>query len=149
MESISAPSLFWHNLRATLTGAILGVLSFSILGILLYLANTTLVGGVLGLFHVFGFAPAELLLWGILPHGVFELSAILLSCAAVMRMGLSLVTPQAERTIGEVVLQALAEWSQILIGLVIPLLAIAALVETYITPGLLCKAIELTCQGLR
>ncbi|KXK13569.1 MAG: hypothetical protein UZ14_CFX002001652 [Chloroflexi bacterium OLB14] len=38
---------------------------------------------------------------------------------------------------GEVVIELLADWAKIFIGLVVPLLAIAAVIEAYITPSLL------------
>jgi len=39
-----------------------------------------------------------------------------------------------------VVLELLADWTKIAVGLVLPLLLIAALIETYITPVLLASA---------
>jgi hypothetical protein len=48
-----------------------------------------------------------------------------------------LVTPRAQRSLGEVVIEAIADWMKIFLGLVLPLLAIAAVVEAWITPGLL------------
>jgi uncharacterized membrane protein SpoIIM required for sporulation len=41
---------------------------------------------------------------------------------------------------GEVVLELLANWTKIVVGLVIPLLFIAAMIEAYITPLLLVSA---------
>jgi uncharacterized membrane protein SpoIIM required for sporulation len=48
-----------------------------------------------------------------------------------------LVTPQAGRTIGEVLIEAIADWARVVLGLVIPLLAIASVIEVYVTPQLL------------
>jgi uncharacterized membrane protein SpoIIM required for sporulation len=38
---------------------------------------------------------------------------------------------------GEVILELLADWVKIFLGVVVPLLAIAAVIEAYVTPGLL------------
>jgi uncharacterized membrane protein SpoIIM required for sporulation len=58
----------------------------------------------------------------------------------MLRIGVMLVTPQMRRSLGEVVLEVLADWTKITIGLVVPMLLIAALIETYITPVLLASA---------
>ncbi len=72
---------------------------------------------------------------------MFEIPALILSCAVILHGGLVLVTPQAGRTVGEVLIEAVADWARILVGVVIPLLAVAACVEAYLTP-LLVNAIK-------
>ena len=57
-------------------------------------------------------------------------------------MGLILVTPQEQRTIGDVLLEALADWTRVYIGVVVPLLALAAVMEAYVTPLLLMNALK-------
>jgi uncharacterized membrane protein SpoIIM required for sporulation len=133
----TALSLFLHNLQATLLIGFFGLFSFGVLGVILYLLNISVVGGLLGLFKLMGYAPLPLVAAGILPHGIFEIPALLLSCAAVVHIGLVLVTPQAGRTIGEILIEAIADWARVVLGLVIPLLAIAAVIEVYVTPQLL------------
>ena len=136
-RELTAPYLFLHNFEATLLIGFFGLFSFGVLGVILYLVNTTVIGLLLGLFQLMGYAPVPLALAGILPHGIFEIPALLLSCAVILQSGLVLVTPQAGRTIGEILIEALADWSRVLVGLVIPLLAIAAYIESHITPQLL------------
>lgn len=70
----------------------------------------------------------------VLPHGVFELPAVIIATAAVLKVGAVLVTPQPDKSMGEVFLLSLADWFKIFIGLVVPLLAIAAVIEVYVTP---------------
>ena len=72
-------------------------------------------------------------LLGILPHGIFELTALILSAA----MGLylcSTVTNSLRKKQTGVLRPALRRCCQILYLWVLPLLFMAALVETYITP---------------
>jgi uncharacterized membrane protein SpoIIM required for sporulation len=38
-----------------------------------------------------------------------------------------------------VMLELLADWAKIFFGVVVPLLAVAALIEAYVTPGLLLR----------
>ena len=61
----------------------------------------------------------------------------LIGSAAVLYMGASIVTPQTGKSMGEVILELFADWVKIFLGVVLPLLAVAAVIEAYITPGLL------------
>jgi uncharacterized membrane protein SpoIIM required for sporulation len=72
----------------------------------------------------------------VLPHGILEIPAAILSTAAVLQAGVVLATPTPGKTIGEAWLTALAVWSKIMVGIVLPLLVIAAMVEVWITPQL-------------
>jgi uncharacterized membrane protein SpoIIM required for sporulation len=93
-----------------------------------------LIGGVLGGASLIQFSPLAVFAAVILPHGIFELTAVFLASAAVLKMGAVLVTPQLDKSLGEVFLIALADWFRVFVGLVVPLLAIAAVVEVYVTP---------------
>ncbi|MBN2386806.1 MAG: stage II sporulation protein M [Anaerolineales bacterium] len=140
--SLGFGSIFGNNIRAVLFILLLGLFSFSVLGILAYLANMGLIGIVLAAARYVGYDPITLAVSGILPHGMFELPALILASAAVLHIGVVLVTPNADRTLGEVILEALADWIKITLGLVVPLLAIAAAIESYVTPALLLAALK-------
>src|SRR5207249_4678668 len=71
---ISPGFLFWHNLQAELGISALGIFSFGILGIVAYIGNIALIGGVLAASNVVGVSPFLVFVTGILPHGIFELS---------------------------------------------------------------------------
>lgn len=133
-ERLPAPILFYHNARTTVVFLLLGLVSFGTLGLTLFIGNIALVGGVLGAAQLVGYSPWLAFVAGILPHGIFELSAIILATAAMLRVGAQLVTPQSDKSLGEILLLSLADWFRVFVGIVLPLLAIAALVEIYITP---------------
>lgn len=137
---LPASFLFFHNLRAVTAIGLMGLFSFGVLGVILYLLNMGVIGILVGLFKVMGHNPVPLVAAGILPHGIFEIPALILACAATLQIGVALVTPQVGRTVGEVLLEALAEWMRVALGLVIPLLLIAALIESQFTPRLLSCA---------
>jgi uncharacterized membrane protein SpoIIM required for sporulation len=139
-QSLSAPFIFAHNLRAVGLILLAGLISFSVLGTLVYLVNLSTVGVLLGVFQLLGYSPLTLTINGLLPHGIFEIPALVLASAAMLRIGVVLVTPQMGRSLGEVVLESLADWTKIAVGLVFPLLLIAAVIETYVTPVLLASA---------
>lgn len=131
---LPAPLLFLHNARTTVIFLLLGLVSFATLGITLMLVNMGLVGAVLGGASLIGYSPLLMFASGILPHGIFELTAIFLAAAAMFKVGAQLVTPQTEKSLGEVLLLSLADWLRVFVGVVVPLLAIAAAIEVYITP---------------
>jgi uncharacterized membrane protein SpoIIM required for sporulation/ABC-type transport system involved in multi-copper enzyme maturation permease subunit len=136
-ERLPAPALFLHNTRTTVAFLLLGLVSFGTLGLTLFIGNIALVGGVMGAAHLVGYSPLLAFGAGILPHGIFELSAIFLATAAMLKVGAQLVTPQPDKGLGEIFLIALADWSRIFVGIVIPFLAIAAVIEIYLTPVLI------------
>ena len=139
-QSFSVPFIFAHNVRAVGLILLAGLVSFSVLGMLVYLVNISTVGALLGVFQLLGYSPVALAVNGLLPHGIFEIPALILASAAMLRIGVVLVTPQVGRSMGEVVLESLADWTKVAVGLVIPMLLIAAIIETYITPVLLAAA---------
>jgi uncharacterized membrane protein SpoIIM required for sporulation len=122
------------NIRATTLMFLAGLVSFGVLGIIFYLINVSLIGGVISLFAYVGISPFLVFTAGLLPHGLFEIPALMLSGAAVLRMSVALVTPQLGQSLGEVVIGLLADWAKVFLGVVVPLLVVAAVVETYITP---------------
>jgi uncharacterized membrane protein SpoIIM required for sporulation len=136
-------SLIWsHNLRAVAAILLLGLFSLGVLGFLIYLINTGVVGVALSLIGVTGGSPLKIGLYGILPHGIFEIPALVLASAAILYIGVVLVTPRSRQTLGEVMIEAVADWMKIGLGLVLPLLTIAAMVEAWITPVLLSAALK-------
>ncbi|RPJ22252.1 MAG: stage II sporulation protein M [Chloroflexi bacterium] len=136
-DRLPAPVLFYHNARTTVVFLLLGLVSFGTLGLTLFIGNIALVGGVLGAAHLVGYSPLLAFAAGILPHGIFELTAVFLATAAMLKVGAQLVTPQSEKSLGEILLLSLTDWVRVFVGIVLPLLAIAALVEIYITPQLI------------
>lgn len=134
---LSAPVLFFHNLRTMVVFLLAGLISFGTLGLTLFMVNIALIGGVMGGASLLGYSPLLLFVVGVLPHGLFELTAVFLATAAVLKVGALLVTPQPDKSLGEVLLLSLADWFRVFLGLVVPLLAIAAVIEIYFTPVLL------------
>lgn len=140
--SINAPFLFLNNTRAVAVIFLAGLVSFSVLGVLLYMVNIGVIGGLYALFQLLGIQPWPIFLAGVVPHGIFELPALMIGSAVVLYMGVAIVTPQTGKSMGEVMLELLADWAKIFLGLVVPLLAVAAVIEAYITPALLVNVIK-------
>jgi uncharacterized membrane protein SpoIIM required for sporulation len=142
-SSLSFPFIFMNNIRATSLMFLAGMVSFGVLGIIFYLINVGMIGGVLSLFAYLGESPLKVFAAGILPHGMFEIPALMLSGAAVLRMSVAVVTPQSGMSLGEVIIDLIADWAKVFVGVVVPLLFIAAIIETYITPVILRAAFKI------
>jgi len=125
---LSAGMLFWHNVRAELLMMAAGVFSFGVLGLILFLANFSLVGGVLAATKLVGLSPLMVFLAGILPHGILYL-------------GVRLVTPLEGKSIGETMIFTLADVLKIFIAVCVPLLLLAGLLEANLTPYILEAAL--------
>jgi uncharacterized membrane protein SpoIIM required for sporulation len=143
----SAPFLFFNNTRAVIAIFVMGLISFSVLGILLYMLNIGMIGGVFAFLILLsekapGVHPLDIFLAGVLPHGIFEIPALMIGSAAMLYFGVVMVTPQTGKSMGEVIIELLADWSKVFIGVVLPLLAVAALIEAYITPVLLAGVLK-------
>lgn len=139
---ISFPAIWGHNLQAIMVILLLGLFSFGVLGASVYLLNMGIIGAVLALIRAMGASPFKVGIFGILPHGLFEIPALVLASAAILYIGVALVTPRSQRTLGEVLIEAIADWTKIGLGLVLPLLTIAAIIETWVTPVLLFSAFK-------
>ena len=139
---LSFPKIWGHNLQAIAVILLMGLFSFGVLGALIYLLNMGIIGVVLALIGAVGGSPLKLGLLGILPHGIFEIPALILASAAILYIGVVLVTPRPQDTLGEVLIKALADWTKIGVGIVLPLLTVAAIIETWITPLLLSSGLK-------
>lgn len=127
-------TVWFHNLRAIVLATLLGFFSFGVLGLIVLMIPVMLIGYLIASVSMIGFSP--FLLFGalVLPHGIFEIPAMLLSGAAILRMGATLATPNPGETIGESWLRSLADWAKIMVGVVLPLLLAAAFMEVIVTP---------------
>jgi uncharacterized membrane protein SpoIIM required for sporulation len=141
-RGLSAAHIFLNNVRATAILFMAGLVSFGVLGLGAYVVNVALVGAVLAVFGLIGYQPALLFAAGVLPHGMFEIPALVLVGAVVLHIGASLVTPQVGKSMGRVLLERLADGCVVLVGVVWPFLAIAALVEAYLTPNILVTVLR-------
>jgi uncharacterized membrane protein SpoIIM required for sporulation len=138
---LDASFLFLNNTRVMAIIFLAGMASFSVLGVLIYMINISLIGGVYAVLELLGMSPMPIFLAGVLPHGIFELPALLIGSAVVLYIGAALVTPQTGKSMGEVVIELMADWAKIFVGLVVPFLGLAALIEAYITRAILLQVL--------
>lgn len=126
--------VFRQNLRVILISFVLGIISLGIFGILPMIASMGLVGYIMAVLVEIDINPFRYLLGFILPHGIFEIIALIFSTAAIFHLGVMLAMPNQSNTIGEVWIVLIAKWTKLMLGVVIPLVLIASMIEVWITP---------------
>lgn len=129
--SFNVLALFTNNLRAMLLGVLYGFIPFLYLPALALGVNAAILGMLASLID-----GQWLLAAGILPHGIFELPALFLSLAA----GLCLcknINVYIRKNEKGVMKPLLLNILRVVVLLVLPLLVIAAVMETYVTPALM------------
>jgi uncharacterized membrane protein SpoIIM required for sporulation/ABC-type transport system involved in multi-copper enzyme maturation permease subunit len=126
--------VFFTNLRALLIATALGIFSFGVLGVVLLMVPLGLTGFFAGQVALIGLSPIQFFAAFVLPHGIFEITAAVLEGAAILKLGASVIAPPRDKTLSEGWLMALADWAKISLGLVAPLLVVAALMEVFVTP---------------
>jgi stage II sporulation protein M len=131
--------IMFHNVRALLLQMLLGVFTFGVLGILVFMLPWALIGFVAAQFAIAGANPLVFVLATVLPHATVELPALLIAGAAALRWHVTVISPPPERTLSEGFLMASADYGRLFVGLVIPLLLVASLIESFVTPIVLAK----------
>lgn len=130
--SFNVLALFTNNLRAMVLGVLYGFIPFLYLPALALGVNAAILGVLASLID----GQWLLLAAGILPHGIFELPALFLSLAA----GLCLcknINVYIRKNEKGVMKPLLLNILRVVVLLVLPLLVIAAVMETYVTPALM------------
>lgn len=133
--------LFRHNLFAAAMCIAIGIIPFLFLPGLSMAANTVVMGALLGMGGETGIiSPLKVIVFGMLPHGIFELPALFMS----MAMGFMLCKSVSMRIIGKrkdgaTVLVTLNFIAKTFFVVVAPLLLLASLVECYVTPMIIAS----------
>ena len=130
--SFSALALFGNNLRAMVLSTLYGFIPFLYLPALSMGVNAILLGMVASSVN----GQWLLLAAGILPHGIFELPALCLSLAA----GLCLcqnIYRYIRKNEKDIMKPLLLNILRVTGLVVIPLLVVAAIIESYVTPAVM------------
>lgn len=127
--------LFLHNLTSSLQVIVFG-LFLGIPALFSVIANGALVGAAAAGLAQQGFPPLLFFLSGILPHGMFEIPAFLLSAAFGLKLGYHIVFPIPDKKRLQSLGLIFKEVGEAL-PLIIVFLAVAALIEVFLTPGII------------
>ena len=133
--TVHAGALFASNLRASFYTLVYGLLPFIYLPALALGLNSMLLGAIAAYYTQEGLSLVYFLV-GVLPHGIFELPALVVSVA----LGLQLcqkITYSLRHKVKGIIVPTINDATRTLLFVCLPLLLIASLVEAYITPLLL------------
>jgi uncharacterized membrane protein SpoIIM required for sporulation len=133
--------VFGNNVRAVLLASLVGAFTFGVLGLVLLMIPVVLVGYFAGNLAMAGVSAGSALGALVLPHALLEVPAAILAGAAILRWGMVVVSPSRGRSLGEHWLAGMAEWARLMAGLVVPLLALAAAVEVFVTPQIVLRVL--------
>ncbi|MBK8137600.1 MAG: stage II sporulation protein M [Chloroflexi bacterium] len=124
--------LFRQNLGVLLVSTALGAITFGVVTLVLNPLT----------FIVLGYAACQLFITGndpglvaaaILPHGWVEIPTILIATAAALRLGAVITRLPPGKTVGQAWIEALGETIKLGVGVVLPGLIIAAILESTLT----------------
>jgi uncharacterized membrane protein SpoIIM required for sporulation/ABC-type transport system involved in multi-copper enzyme maturation permease subunit len=126
--------IFSHNVQAIFLASVLGIISLGIMGLVVLMLPIGVIAYATATMARGGVSPGLFVLGFVLPHGIAEIPAMIISGAAILRCGNCLLAKPEGRSLGQIWLQAVADWLAVHLGVVLPLLLIAAVLETWVTP---------------
>jgi len=131
--NISPVQLFLNNLQASVLGVLVGLVPFLFLPLFGIFSNAAVLGLVFSSYQATAIPLWKVVILGILPHGIFELTAVFLCYS----MGICVCWNLTKKIVGqrkrENIKDLLQNCLRTTVLIVVPLLVIAALVETYVT----------------
>lgn len=136
--NISAMGLFLHNAMASGMSVVYGVMPFAFLPALSLLMNGVVIGGVLALLRSSAQVSVfRTVVFGLLPHGIFELPAILLAMALGIYLCKNLTGLILKKDWADRFEDSLENIVRVYCTVVLPLLLVAGVIEAYVTPILM------------
>jgi stage II sporulation protein M len=124
---------FVHNSLAALYALVLGLFPLVILPVMCAVVTSLTISAVLVAMK----NPGLLFVTGILPHGVFELPALILSSTLGVYLSIIVVNKFILRKKAYSIIQAIHHTSRTFFFVVLPILFIAAALESMVTPLLI------------
>lgn len=126
-----------QNLRVIALQALLGVFTFGVLAVLIFMLPWGLIAFLAAQFYLAGQDPFQFILAAFLPHAILEFPALLITTAAILRWQAVIIHPSPEYTLSENFLMRMADFTRIFLGVGLPLLIAAAFVEAHVTTQVL------------
>lgn len=145
---ISMPKLATQNIRAGMIGLFSGLVPFILFPAIVLVENAVMMGSVLVGSDYLGITAMQILIYGVLPHGIMEIPAMIICYACGVRICITVTSLILKRkdwfeTRFEV---SRAVITAVLIS--VPLFIAAAYVESFITPDLLYRMVLAPALGL-
>lgn len=135
---INIQFIVWQNLQVFAMAFVLGLFSFGVLNLVIISVTFGVIGYIIGLTLGAGYSPLFLLI-SIGTHGWLEIPIILLAGGSAFALGASISKPIAGTTVGHTWTVYLGVALRLYVGVIVPGLIIAALIETTLTVELLLR----------
>ncbi len=129
--------IIFQNMRVVALQALLGVFTFGVLGVLIFMLPWGVIAFLATQFAMAGQDPFRFILAAIVPHAVLEFPALLFTSAAALRWQTVIIHPSPEHSVSENFLMRMADFTRVFLGVSLPLLIVAAFVEAHITTQVL------------
>jgi uncharacterized membrane protein SpoIIM required for sporulation len=128
-----------QNVRVLLVGMLLAVFTFGVMSVFFTVVPFGILGFMLGQPVVQSLGVGTFFV-AIIPHSLIEAPAIIIATAAAVRLGAIITRPPNGMGVWDAWTMALADMIKVFVGVVLPLLILAAVIEVYITPWLVIAA---------
>ncbi len=133
LGSSPALAIAWQNGRILLGATLLAMFTFGAGALILTPAVYVILGYVTCQIILAGYNPG-FLIPAVFTHGVVEIPVIVLATAAALHLGAVITRPPRGQMVGQAWTTALADTIRIGLGIIVPGLLIAAVLEAYVTP---------------
>ncbi len=133
-------AILGQNLRVMALALLLATFSFGVGAFITIPLVYVVAGYVLAQMAQAGY-DTSLFFAALLPHGVLEIPAIVLAAAAMFRLGSVITRPPAGHTVGHAWIVALGDFFKVGVGVALPLLVGAAVLEVPLTPWVVLAAL--------
>ncbi len=138
--SSPALAIAWQNGRILIGATLLATFTFGAGALILTPAVYVVLGYILSQIVLAGYNPA-FMIPAIFTHGIVEIPVIVLATAAALHLGAVITRPPRGMTVGQAWTAALGDVLRIGIGVILPGLLIAAVLEAYVTPVMIRLAL--------
>ena len=122
-----------QNMRVLILATVLATFTFGVLALILVMLPFGVLGFTLAQVTGSGLSPLPFFM-AVIPHGIVEIPAILIAGAAALRLGSIVTRPPAGMTVGAAWLRALGDTLKIGLGVVLPMIVLAGVLEVSLTP---------------
>ncbi len=133
--------ILWQNVRVLLLALFLAIFSFGIAAYIVVPSVFIILGYLLAQVILNNY-PVALFFGAVIPHGVVEIPAIILATATIFRMGSIITRPPKGNALGHAWLMAMGDTIKIGVGVILPMLAIASLLEVTLTPAVVAQVLS-------
>ncbi len=126
--------VFMQNWRILALATALGIFTFGSMAFVLTPAVYFIIGYLASQLFLSGYDPS-FLIPALLTHGIVEIPVIVIATAAALKLGAVVTRPPRGKTVGQAWTAAFADTVKLWLGVLLPGLLLAAIIEVYITPA--------------